>query len=694
MKLRHVQAAGFRGIRSEISIPIPDGFLVITGRNGSGKSTLLDAVEFALTGGISRPALSPENREDINSYIWWRGENRPSSRFVKLAFDLHDSTRLEVLRRPEGVEFRVFGQDGSSDAVTGSTLKKLFSGETGPKDHTLARLCRSTIVRDEQITELSVDAPEASRFSLVSDTLGSTLLPDIAGQLGKAKEIISLRVKLREREYETARADVTRLLSQLSEARSEFDEEPDAEAARRDLVTALKLTDGSDTDSLSRQARKRVGRLRVHIATLSRCIPRINELQRQLTEIETEAYRVKERALNRELARASEAKERAQEALRAAEMVVQQFEGAEPRIRSLAELLEHGKRIGLEDERCPLCGSNVTTESFALHLRETAEHVAHESQGLSDALARREEALRADRLAESQKQHADKEAREHRRIGDSLRDEFSQVVAEVRGMEGLEIPVKVNEATLEATLLAVRSALEPIESAVNTLGMSTAYTRMVEQERALLQARERLAVAQNSLEAAQRAKAHLVEATRAVKRVAGELVDERLAQLEPLLVELYGRLRPHVQWSTVGYRIRGDVKRFMRLTVGEEEVNPRFMFSSGQRRALGLAFLLSMHLSTTWSKWNTLILDDPMQHVDDYRALHLVEVLSSIRRSGRQILCAVEDRSLADLLARRMATSESENGCMVQLKYEIDDGSKVAAIDRLPPLAPRLFSAA
>ena len=694
MKLRHVQAAGFRGIRSEISIPIPDGFLVITGRNGSGKSTLLDAVEFALTGGISRPALSPENREDINSYIWWRGENRPSSRFVKLAFDLHDSTRLEVLRRPEGVEFRVFGQDGSSDAVTGSTLKKLFSGETGPKDHTLARLCRSTIVRDEQITELSVDAPEASRFSLVSDTLGSTLLPDIAGQLGKAKEIISLRVKLREREYETARADVTRLLSQLSEARSEFDEEPDAEAARRDLVTALKLTDGSDTDSLSRQARKRVGRLRVHIATLSRCIPRINELQRQLTEIETEAYRVKERALNRELARASEAKERAQEALRAAEMVVQQFEGAEPRIRSLAELLEHGKRIGLEDERCPLCGSNVTTESFALHLRETAEHVAHESQGLSDALARREEALRADRLAESQKQHADKEAREHRRIGDNLRDEFSQVVAEVRGMEGLEIPVKVNEATLEATLLAVRSALEPIESAVDTLGMSTAYTRMVEQERALLQARERLAVAQNSLEAAQRAKAHQVEATRAVKRVAGELVDERLAQLEPLLVELYGRLRPHVQWSTVGYRIRGDVKRFMRLTVGEEEVNPRFMFSSGQRRALGLAFLLSMHLSTTWSKWNTLILDDPMQHVDDYRALHLVEVLSSIRRSGRQILCAVEDRSLADLLARRMATSESENGCMVQLKYEIDDGSKVAAIDRLPPLAPRLFSAA
>ena len=132
----------------------------------------------------------------------------------------------------------------------------------------------------------------------------------------------------------------------------------------------------------------------------------------------------------------------------------------------------------------------------------------------------------------------------------------------------------------------------------------------------------------------------------------------------------------------------------MRLTVGDDELNPRFMFSSGQRRALGLAFLLSIHLSTTWSRWNTLIMDDPMQHVDDYRALHLAEVLGSIRRSGKQILCAVEDRSLANLLARRLATSESENGSLVQLTYELGKGSIVAAVEDLPPLSSRLFTAA
>src|SRR5262249_431572 len=147
----------------------------------------------------------------------------------------------------------------------------------------------------------------------------------------------------------------------------------------------------------------------------------------------------------------------------------------------------------------------------------------------------------------------------------------------------------------EEALVAARSDLVPLEAALAGIEASTTYARLVEQERSLAQAREDLTSLEKSLEAARRASAHPEQASRRMIRgVAGELVDERLAQLEPLLIELYERLRPHVQWSTIGYKVRGDVKRFMRLTVGDDELNPRFMFSSGQRRALGLAFLLSV----------------------------------------------------------------------------------------------------
>lgn len=90
------------------------------------------------------------------------------------------------------------------------------------------------------------------------------------------------------------------------------------------------------------------------------------------------------------------------------------------------------------------------------------------------------------------------------------------------------------------------------------------------------------------------------------------------------------------------------MQRFLKLQVGDD-INPQFVFSSGQRRATGLAFLLSVNLSITWSRWRSILLDDPVQHVDDFRTVHLAEVLAHLCQSGRQIICAVEDSALADL---------------------------------------------
>jgi chromosome segregation protein len=67
-------------------------------------------------------------------------------------------------------------------------------------------------------------------------------------------------------------------------------------------------------------------------------------------------------------------------------------------------------------------------------------------------------------------------------------------------------------------------------------------------------------------------------------------------------------------------------------------------------------------LSRPWCALQTLLLDDPVQHIDDYRALNLVEVLSTIRRTGRQIIVAVEDNALADVLCRRLRSDAMDLG--------------------------------
>jgi chromosome segregation protein len=153
----------------------------------------------------------------------------------------------------------------------------------------------------------------------------------------------------------------------------------------------------------------------------------------------------------------------------------------------------------------------------------------------------------------------------------------------------------------------------------------------------------------------------------------------------PLLKELYRRLRPHAAWTEIDSDFGGKVRASLNFTVGDGH-NIQFLFSSGQRRAAGLAFLLAIHLSRRWCSWESLLLDDPVQHIDDYRALNLVEVLAAIRRSGRQVIVAVEDPALADLLCRRLRSTIVEFGRRFDLQTSKNGSAEIASARDISPM--------
>jgi len=160
---------------------------------------------------------------------------------------------------------------------------------------------------------------------------------------------------------------------------------------------------------------------------------------------------------------------------------------------------------------------------------------------------------------------------------------------------------------------------------------------------------------------------------------------EQFDTVMPLLKELYRRLRPHAEWVDVESDFGGRIRGSLNFTVGNGH-NVQFLFSSGQRRAAGLAFLLAIHLSRRWCRWNTLLLDDPVQHIDDYRALNLVEVLAAIRRTGRQVIIAVEDTALADLLCRRLRSSIGEIGRRFELQTSKQGAAEIANMEDIYPM--------
>ena len=153
----------------------------------------------------------------------------------------------------------------------------------------------------------------------------------------------------------------------------------------------------------------------------------------------------------------------------------------------------------------------------------------------------------------------------------------------------------------------------------------------------------------------------------AAKTVSNEILTEQFDTVMPLLKELCRRLRPHGDWSEIDSDFGGKVRGSLNFVVGNGH-NPQFLFSSGQRRVAGLSFLLAVHLSRPWCAWRSLLLDDPVQHIDDYRALNLVEVLTAVRRTGRQVIVAVEDASLASLLCRRLIAATGEVGRYIELR--------------------------
>ena len=59
-----------------------------------------------------------------------------------------------------------------------------------------------------------------------------------------------------------------------------------------------------------------------------------------------------------------------------------------------------------------------------------------------------------------------------------------------------------------------------------------------------------------------------------------------------------------------------------------------------------------------------------VQHIDDFRALQLVEVLSALRKIDQQVVCSVEDPELATVLCRRLRSTFDSPGARIELHYD------------------------
>jgi len=660
VKLAYISLCGFRGYRKPVRIEFSESFTILDGRNGVGKSTIFDAVEFALTGTLDKYSDAKADGETVADYIWWNGGSpTPDAHYVEVGFE--DVDGIVTLRRTR----LEAPSEGDLEALT----FRLCDRATMPKSP-LNQLCASSIIRDEHISAMSLDLSEAERYARLREALGATDAGDWLDRGSKLLSAARKRVQAAAVEADAANKDAASATKRIDEVRASLQDEAVLSAAAgrlRALVgTAVPL------DRLAEPVREwmaaTAGALR-GLSDLAQARDHIAHLRRGLPSIEAA---VADAAVD--VARAET--EFARQAERPPSPIGSS--SLEQRAAALVALISAGRAVGRQDGCCPLCGTTHSEESFTTGMDDAAVR----AQGLSrdaavaaeqeQGLARAGTALAAARAKLAEQRKLLEEARH-------AIAEYAQRAAAVGLLAAADMTtIRARQAEVSQTLTAAESDLRIID----TLRLNEALVRATA---AKTTADTAYADAERRLGLARKAERHAQALHDAARRAAGETLDRRLEQALPLITELYQRLRPHPVWATIGYKLRGDVRKFLRLHVGDE-LNPQFLFSSGQRRATGLAFLLAVNLSLAWSRWRTILLDDPVQHVDDFRSIHLAEVMAQLTASGRQIICAVEDAALADLLCRRLPAPAGARGRRITLGTDADGALAKQRDELLPPL--------
>jgi DNA repair exonuclease SbcCD ATPase subunit len=667
MKIEFVEVSGFRGFKDRTRFELPAGFAILTGHNGAGKSTVLDAIDFALTGSINKYPVRTARGGGLDDHIWWVGSGQAKEHMVSVGFIKDDGGRFTITRTRRGLVDQ--GPEGVYLLCGGDSAK--VSAET---------LMKTTLIRDESIVRLSVDQSEQARFEAVREAIGGLVGPDYSE---RTREIHDAGIKARDeqkRRLDNIQAELGRALSSLTEARSVAEKSPDVAEAMKMLEgmkIALPSEGGSDA------LRQIVADKKLRLAELDRLISSAFDLKPLLEKIQADAWDEVIKARQNELSSAEEQLSLIKTALDNAARAFDAERESDLFAAHLAALVDHGSHLGLQDGHCPLCEAARSSAEFEAALSTSRKKLAGRDATLAQATLAVTEAENALHAKQAQIEILIAESDGLTRQRDDVLKRLKDITTLFAQYNFKADPAKPELA--QVALLDEQEEIARLERALFILDASGAVDRVATWQNRVNGLRGNVETESTRLADAERAATRAREIQTAAKTVANQISAEQFDTVMPLLQELYHRLRPHSEWREIESDFGGKVRGTLNFTVGDGH-NVQFLFSSGQRRAAGLAFLLSIHLSRRWCNWRTLLLDDPVQHIDDYRALNLIEVLSAIRRTGRQVIVAVESRALADVLCHKLRSTSTELGRRFDLALSITGSGSIAEVHDVVPL--------
>jgi DNA repair exonuclease SbcCD ATPase subunit len=690
VRLASISVVNFRGFARRQTIDLNADIIVVWGANGTGKTSLLDAFQWLILGDLPRlRATALRASEDV---ITSRYADGPPS--VELVLAENDD-RTTVTRTGLGPEERltVRTPDGAqhSDDEAQQLLLQLI-GRREANDDAGTWFLRTHLLQQAEMTELlSGDTRERYRFLARFTGL------DELGQLDDLlrSELKQLRSVLRERRSEldelrdrvvAARREHEESLEILESQEQEQSSELDnATATLAGLIGTKNVPDAVELVSDAERRRVEIEfvlrEIRAIVIPEESALPdeeALQELRNQLTTLISEDQ-TREAGL---LQISGQVTEKQQSVLAA--------EREQDRQQKLAELALESLDA---QELCPVCGQVHDVEKTRARLHQmlgSVDRLVELRQEISGLEQRRVElqqvrdehavaiAALSDRIERLDKSVS--AAREHEGLGRSLEDRLRTLFADAGSGDLV--------AQAEQHADRIKEAVEAVQAMLRDATNRAALRRRADSAQRDLEAREaRLATLEKDVEAlgnrAERAEAVCTWVGKETVAATGRVI----AASNPLADELYQRLDVHPTFRRFSlkldrFREAGHLRPWVHDDEEEKDSSAAQLLSAAQFNSLAVCLFLALNLEQQRAL-ATVMLDDPVQSMDDINILSLVDVLRTVRQQ-RQVLLTTHDLVLAQLLLRKLRPlKEDERVLLVKLGRWTREGPTVEIEDHV-----------
>lgn len=690
---RAITVEAFRGFRDRKDIPLDASAVIVAGPNGTGKTSLFDAFQWLLLGRIGRLETLRLRQTDefiVNQY------RLPGPAVVE-AHLLVQGQVVRLRRSGDSRSSLLEWESPEGTVLRGADADRALEEALAPSPTiTLAAALTTAALLQQDLMRSVIEAKASDRFRYLNELLGLEVLEQFEQAVRtRAKEAAEATDAAR-LEEERVRSDRQAAESRLESIRVHAAGRPSVEAVRADLeavleehrtVISVKPAALAAPDGI----RQIAAEAKLTQTRLSDFLSEWKALQRDRKAVEPVDEAELERARRGLTVAQSRLASRARELSKAKKA----HEEAEARANELARLA--ALAVPLLGPECPVCLQPIDPDHVAAQLQARASDTG-DLLALGDAVERaavlereaEDEAARAQqvisRIEDRVEQAADISRREQQVISDfqaliqSLRwislSELSELASidDVRVDNAIDALAKTAQASERLSLTIEAGSLGDEESRLRA-----EIESLVEAEQIRRRRIEELALRQSETK-------QLLDATIAA-RVA--VVKRRVDSLRPLVADIYSRLDPHPSFKQLDlehdvFRAKGTTVTIARDLIEGREVNPALVFSSAQANIAALSYFLALGWAAGPAALPFLLLDDPLQSMDDVNVLGFSDLCRFVR-ADRQLFVSTHELRFANLLERKLAPRSEHESTLIVNFLSWDRSGPDVDITRVPP---------